>query len=230
MSRCALSKAARELLLAVWPCALALLSGAAGGDAASTPLVVVIAVDQLRNDRLTADLPGGLGRIVRQGYRFENSSLAHGLSNTCPGHAALSTGMHPGKAGVPGNEYVDRAGWRERYCVEDNDAAHRVIGGSRNRSPELLKVTALGDWLRSSFPGARVFSVGGKDRSAIMMGGRHPNGVFWFDPDQMRFTSSGYYAGTLPAYVDAFNSGWEARLPARWEHPPGTHRPDDFQG
>ena len=214
MSRCVLSKAVRELLLAVWPCALALLPGTAGGDAASTPLVVVIAVDQLRNDRLSADLPGGLGRLVREGRRFSNSSLDHGLTNTCPGHAALITGTHPGRAGIPGNDYVDRSSWRGRYCVESDQNAHRVFGGSVNRSPGLLKVTGLGDWMRAGVRIGSTMPVGGKDRSAIMLGGHNPDGVFWFDPDQVAFTSSAYYAQSLPAFVKSFNARLtEARSP-----------------
>ncbi|MFU8816241.1 MAG: alkaline phosphatase family protein [Pseudomonadales bacterium] len=193
-------------------------------------LVVVIAVDQLRNDRLTAELPGGLGRLLRGGRRFVDSSVDHGLTTTCPGHAVLTTGVHPGRAGIPGNRYVDRADWRNRYCVDDDDDAYRVIGGSANRSPGLLRASDLGDWLRAAHPEAKVFSVGGKDRSAIMMGGRKPDGVFWFEPDLLAFTSSGYYAEALPGYVAAFNAGLKERLPLQWHHGPGSVRPDDFPG
>ena len=74
----------------------------------TTPkLVVVVAVDQLRKDRLTAQLPGGLGRLLREGRNFVDSSLDHGVTNTCPGHAVIMTGVQPSKAGVAGNDFVD---------------------------------------------------------------------------------------------------------------------------
>ncbi|MCB1685929.1 MAG: alkaline phosphatase family protein [Pseudomonadales bacterium] len=199
--------------------------------AAQAPaLAVVIAIDQLTNERLTDALSGGLGRLVHNGRRFMNSSLDHGLTNTCPGHASLITGMQPGRAGIPGNTYVDRENWRTRYCVEDDDPAHRVLGGTDGRSPGLLKVDGLGDWLKAADPARRVFSVGGKDRSSIMMGGRAPDGAYWFDADQAVFTTSGYYTREMPAYLKAFNSTLAGRLPARWEHAAGSHRVDDFPG
>lgn len=232
----AVISARRILCRAAWACVLAAGSGAAvsasgtATDTAIPALVVVIAVDQLRNDRLSADLPGGLGRLVREGRRFSNSSLDHGLTNTCPGHAALITGTHPGRAGIPGNDYVDRSGWRGRYCVESNQDAHRVFGGTVNRSPGLLKVTGLGDWMRAGDSNRKIYAIGGKDRSAIMLGGHQPDGVFWFDPDQVAFTSSAYYAQSLPAFVESFNARLTEEVPRQWDHPPGSFRPDDFEG
>lgn len=203
---------------------------APAGVAQSPTLAVVIAIDQLRDDRLADSLSGGLGRLVRNGRRFVDSSLDHGLTNTCPGHAALITGMQPARAGIPGNSYVDRGNWRTRYCVEDDDPAHRVLGGTEGRSPGLLKAEGLGDWLKAADPVRRVYSVGGKDRSAIMMGGRTPEVAYWFDADQAVFTTSGYYARELPDYLKAFNSAIASRLPARWDHSAGSHRSDDYPG
>ena len=76
---------------------------------ADTGLVVVIAVDQLRRDRLDERLPGGLGALIRQGRWFTQATLGHGVSTTCPGHAVMLTGLHPNRHGLPSNTFFDRA-------------------------------------------------------------------------------------------------------------------------
>ena len=195
-------------------------------------LVLMISVDQLRKDRLQGQWPGGLGRLLQQGRNFVDSTLDHGVTTTCPGHAVILSGVQPSRAGVAGNSYIDRETWEERYCVDDKDDKARVIGGTKNRSPRALKVDTLGDWLKAASPESRVFSVSGKDRAAIMLGGQHPDAAYWFNTDTATFTSSGYYMQELPDYVQAFNgeSNLATRLPPQWLHPAGEERADDYLG
>ncbi|MGV0036546.1 MAG: alkaline phosphatase family protein [Candidatus Azotimanducaceae bacterium WSBS_2022_MAG_OTU7] len=213
-------------------------------------LVLLVSVDQLRPDRLRSDMQGGLGRLMREGRVYTNARLDHGVTNTCPGHVAFSTGVNPGKAGIPGNSYIDHLTGEQRYCVDDKDDTNRVFGAmfngaalngaalngaALNRSPNALTATAIGDWLKEKSPASRVFSVAGKDRSAITMGGKNPDGAYWYERAAAKFTSSGYY-GPLPDYVHAFNGdnffvdGYAARYPQSWEHAPGSLRDDDFAG
>jgi predicted AlkP superfamily pyrophosphatase or phosphodiesterase len=214
---------------------LALLLAQSPKAFGSPKLVVLVSVDQLGPGRLSADMPGGLGRLMREGRVYTNAKLDHGLTNTCPGHVAMSTGVNPGKAGIPGNSYIDHITGQQRYCVDDEDDAHRVFGGQFNRSPKSMTATTLGDWLKASSPVSRVFSVSGKDRSAITMAGKNPDGVYWYEKSVAKFTSSGYY-GPLPDYVQVFNGdeffvdGYAARFPKTWEHKPGSHRADDYAG
>ena len=211
-------------------------TSAFGGAEDKPALLVVIVVDQLRRDRLHGDFPGGLGRLVRRGKVFTAAQVDHAISTTCPGHAVILTGTHPAKAGIPGNTYIDRDSWEERYCVDDDDPAYRVFGGKSNRSPKKLRVTTLGDWLKAADENSRVFSVGGKDRASIIMGGHDADGVFWFDPSQGLITSSRYYVDQLPDYVNGFNgskpllNGFISKLPQYWEHPGGSERDDDYPG
>ncbi len=205
-------------------------------SAFGTPkLVLLLSVDQLRPDRLNAEMKGGLGRLMREGRVYTNARLDHGVTNTCPGHVAISAGVNPGKAGIPGNSYVDHATGEQRYCVDDKDDSNRVFGAEHNRSPNALTATTLGDWLKERTPASRVFSVSGKDRSAITMAGKNPDGVYWYERTAAMFTSSGYY-GPLPDYVHAFNGdnffvdGYAGRYPETWEHTPGSIRVDDYPG
>jgi predicted AlkP superfamily pyrophosphatase or phosphodiesterase len=199
-------------------------------------LVVVVAVDQLRRDRVTSGFKGGLGKLISGGLVFSSAQLNHGITNTCPGHAVMLTGVNPGKAGIPGNDYVDRKAWENRYCVHDDDPASLVFGNPNQRSPSALRVTTFGDWLKKSDSETRVFAVGGKDRSTITMAGHGADGVYWYDASQGIFTSSRYYVEQLPDYVSQYNGdtplvdGFIADLPAQWDHPAGSFRQDDYTG
>lgn len=213
---------------------------APGASAQAGPprLVLLLVVDQLRADRLDPALPGGLGRLAREGRVFVDALLDHADTETCPGHVAAATGRHPGPAGIPGNRFVERETGRERYCVEDPDPAARVHGGGAGRSPRSIDASALGDWLLEARPGARVFAVSAKDRSAIALGGRGAEAAFWLEREGAQgFTTSAYYLPALPAWLERFNGregdGFLADLPGIWEHPAGAPangaRPDEFE-
>ena len=198
-------------------------------DAEREPrLVLLLVVDQLRADRLDPALPGGLGRLARDGRVYVDALVGHADSETCPGHVTAATGRHPGPVGVPGNQYVDAPGGRVVYCVEDEAPDARVHGASHGRSPRAIAATALGDWLEQADPRTRVFSVSAKDRAAISLGGQHPDAAYWLERREARgFTTSAYYRPDLPAWVRSFNGeggarGFLAGLPQAWEHPTGN--------
>jgi hypothetical protein len=243
------------LLALVLPIALRGASAAPGGPGAGTTppprLVLVISIDQLRADRLSPELPGGLGRLAREGRLFADAAHDHSDTETCPGHAVMLTGAQPGAAGVPSNEWVDRTTGRSHYCVEDAGPQGQILGAPATeggpgapvvgRSPRFLRASALGDWMKQADPRAKVFSVSAKDRAAITLGGLHPDGVYWLDRGAvLGFTTSRYYRPELPSWVgawhgaDPFGSGWLASVPPSWEHatgePPNGARPDDFPG
>jgi predicted AlkP superfamily pyrophosphatase or phosphodiesterase len=199
-------------------------------------LAVLLVIDQLRPDALdAASLPGGLGRLVRDGRVFSAAAHDHGLTETCPGHVALGTGRHPGPAGIPSNEYIDPETGRAVYCVADSRPESAVFDAPAGRgvSPVAIRASALGDWVKAAHPGARVFSVAGKDRSAVALGGRRPDAAYWFDSEGVgRFTSSRYYMAELPEWVRRFSAELPLRMPPKWIHAPelGLSTPDDAPG
>lgn len=229
---------ARYATLAAGLAAASLLA-AGPAEAGERPrLVLVVAVDQLRPDRLDPALPGGLGRLAREGRSFDGW-LEHGMTETCPGHATMLTGRHPAAVGIPSNEFFDEATGAEVYCVQDPSESARELGGEDGLSPASLRADTLGDWLKRAQPASRVFAVSGKDRGAIVLGGKHPDGAYWYRPGAPpRFTTSRYYREALPAWVEAWNGaqppedGFLATLPEAWEHPAGAPgaAPDDFPG
>ena len=221
----------RALTTAVGLGALVVASSAL---AASPPrLVLLVAVDQLRRDRLDEGLPGGLGRIAREGRVFVDAMLDHAATETCPGHATMLTGRHPGPIGITSNTWIDLETGERRYCVDDPSPDAAVIGGGTlpldGRSPRALEAESLGDWMKAARPGTRVFAVSAKDRAAITLGGQRPDGVYWLGlGDVTGFTTSRYYADELPAWVRAWNAGLAERVPDTWRH--ATSPADDQPG
>ena len=156
-----------------------------GAPAQAGPrLALLIVVDQLIPERLDPQLPGGIGRLAREGRVYAEAFHDHAITETCPGHAAIATGRHPAAAGISGNEFFDPATGRKLYCVADPSPETAVFGADPKtpggRSPHHLRVSALGDWLKASHPKSRVFAVSGKDRAAILLGGRRPDGAWWY--------------------------------------------------
>jgi predicted AlkP superfamily pyrophosphatase or phosphodiesterase len=219
-----------------------LLATALGAHAEPVRLVLVVSIDQLRADRLDSELPAGLGRLAREGRFYRDAVLDHAISETCPGHAVMLTGHHPGATGLVGNRFFD-AEQEGTGCVVDLSEGSEIIGAEKKKgaSPRTLRVTALGDWMKQANPDARVFAVSGKDRAAIALGGQQPDAAYWLrDNEPVGFTSSRYYMEALPEWVEHFNGadppedGFFSWLPEQWVHDPvavkRSPREDDYAG
>lgn len=214
--------------------ALALLLAAPLGAGPRPALVVVVSVDQLSAQLLEGfgqGLPGGLGRLQREGVWFSEAYHDHGFTETGPGHSVILSGRFPGHTGIVENRWRDRADGRAVYCVDD--PAVRTLAGTATLpgvSNARFLGDALGDWLQAQAPGSRVFTVSGKDRAAILMAGRRPTGVYWF-AGPAGFGTSTTYRDTLPSWLLRFDADLSARLAADtwlWTRDPAT--PDGRSG
>ena len=176
---------------------LALFAGPASAAGAPPKLGVVVVVDQMRADYLERDpaFTGGFKRLAREGAVFTEARHLHIPTETGPGHAAISTGRAPVTHGIIANDWFDRATGSNTYCVADNPYG---IG------PGHLDGPTLADALKASRPDARVFSISGKDRAAVLLGGRRPDLALWLDRSKGVFTTSSYYR--RPEWLDAFNA------------------------
>lgn len=182
--------------------ALAVLTGcspaAPRADTAAAPvkLVVHIAIDQFRPDYLDRwrdQLHGGLGRLLRQGVVYLKGEQDHAITVTAAGHASMMSGRWPYSTGIYSND----------HGVEDRD--YSLLGStSAGASPRNFRGTTLFDWLHDAYPQARALSVSRKDRAAILPVGRARQSVFWYS--QGRFTTSTWYADSLPDWLERWNS------------------------
>lgn len=162
-------------------------------------LVVLITVDQLRDDmldRYAQDLHRGYARLMKGGAWFVNAYQDHAITETAPGHASLLSGRFPRSTGITSN------------LVGVIDPNYRLLTGLPQEvgaSPERFTGTTLFDWLHARDPRTRALSVSKKDRGAILTIGRAKQDVYWFSSNGS-FTTSDYYRDTLPAWVRQFNS------------------------
>ena len=165
-------------------------------DAPRPKLGVVVVVDQMRADYLERDptFSGGFKRLAQEGAVFTEARHLHIPTETGPGHAAISTGRAPATHGIVANDWYVRETWSDTYCVADDPYG---------MGPGHLDGPTLSDALKASDPAARVFSISGKDRAAILLGGRRPDLALWLDKSKGIFTTSSYYR--RPAWLDAFN-------------------------
>jgi predicted AlkP superfamily pyrophosphatase or phosphodiesterase len=171
-------------------------------------LIVVIIVDQMRADyleRFAAYENGGLHLFATEGAYFLNANYDHMPTETGPGHSVLLSGRNPAHTGIVANEWYDRSSGKMTYCLDDPNTPLLSEPGA-GVSPKNFLGDNFSDWLQASYPGARVFSISLKDRAAILLGGHHPHGVFWFSHETGNFITSRYYAEQLPAWIDEFNS------------------------
>jgi hypothetical protein len=163
-------------------------------------LVVLVVADQFRYDYLERARPfftGGLARLLDDGVSFTQAHHGHGRTWTAPGHAALSTGTHPARSGMVANEFYDRKRPDERIDSVGDDRF--------GISPKNLLVPALGDWIKDRYPRSKVVAASGKDRGAVLLGGHEADGAFWYDREEGRFVTSGYYLSAEPEWLAAFD-------------------------
>ena len=158
---------------------------------AATPppkLIVAISVDQFSADLFAeyrSHYTGGLARLA-SGVVFPAGYQSHGATETCPGHSTILTGNHPAHTGIIANNYFDLSVARSDkrvYCAEDETVPDTSSGGGKYAaSVNHLMVPTLGDLMKARDPKAQIVSVAGKDRAAIMMGGRKADELMWLFP------------------------------------------------
>src|SRR5579885_236441 len=168
-------------------------------------LVVVAVFDQLRGDYpdrwrelFAAD---GFERLKRDGVWYADAHLPFASTATGPGHASISTGVPPAVHGIVENEWFERRYGRKVYCataeryerVPLNPDAGSRSGAGGGLSPDRLLVPTVGDALHRVTQGkCRVFSLALKDRAAVLLGGKDPDGCYCFDTAAGEFHTSTY--------------------------------------
>ena len=199
MVRCRLSC----LLLA----ALAALLGGNSTNAKAQTKPEVRLVLQITIDGLRADLikryekgfgKGGCRLLMAKGAYFTNAHYQHANTETIVGHATLATGTFPSQHGMVGNVWFDREAGELAYNIEDPNSPiiptreHETKGEqvdpaqkksrTQGRSPAVILAPTLADSLAAYYGGrSKIFSVGGKDRSAgsIPWMWPRPSPPFW---------------------------------------------------
>lgn len=170
-------------------------------------VVLFIVVDQLPAEylqRFSPLLRGGLKTLSEQGARLTRTYHEHATTETCPGHATVVSGVHPRRHGIVANEWYDSSHRKNVGCVYDQ---------ASGASPLHLQASTLPDWLKRAQSGSRSFALSGKDRSAIMLGGKSADAALWYNNRSGKIVSSSYYSKQARELADHLS---EARAASRY--------------
>ncbi|MFN0207646.1 MAG: alkaline phosphatase family protein [Planctomycetota bacterium] len=220
--------------------------------AASRPkLVVVCVVDQMKEEYLDRYSPvfgnDGFKRLLNDGTRWTNCNYPYSGTETGPGHASIGSGRLPKNHGIIANDWYqfrpsekESPNWGSVNCVEDLKYQFRTVYPAPAtgtdpfaRSHANFRGENLTDRVKKSIPGAKVFSMSVKDRSAILMGGASANAALWIELDKRNgpttsnftFVSSTHYFPKdkyqqgLPGWIKQFFDQEIAKIPNEWALP-----------
>ena len=189
-------------------------------------LVLQITVDGLRGDLLNryGDRfgKGGFRHLLEKGAVFANAHYSHANTETIVGHTTLATGAYPSKHGMVGNVWFDRETGELSYNIEDPDHPllpsrkekiegaqvdpSQKVSRTQGRSPVSILASTFSDELAVHYAGqSKLFSVSGKDRSAVSMAG-HAGKAFWFSTNTGDYVTSSYYYDAYPDWVAKWNA------------------------
>jgi predicted AlkP superfamily pyrophosphatase or phosphodiesterase len=210
-------------------------------------LVVLIVVDQMRADyvdKFRGQWTGGLKRLVDEGAWFRVAAYPYAATETCPGHATISTGGFPQSHGMVANAWWDRAEQKMVTCTGDASAKNigyagiSVTGGD---SAVRMELPSFAEELKFQTGGAtRVVALSLKARTAITMAGHKGDSVTWVDGSTGAWETSSVY-GAMPfveeyaqkhSVSEDFGKTWALSLPASsyWyaEKAPGAAQIDGW--
>ncbi|MFL6657651.1 MAG: alkaline phosphatase family protein [Massilia sp.] len=190
----------------------AICTTAAAAAPAQPRLVVVLVIDGLPSEQVQRYREqfgeGGFRRLLEQGASFSDAHQAHGITVTAVGHAAILTGAYPYQHGIIGNNWIDPKTHTSVYCTEDR--AYTYIGeetkAGDGTAPTNLRVSTLGDELRYATGNrAKVITVSGKDRGAILLAGKTGTPYIFMDKSG-NFASSSFYMQAYPQWVQHYRA------------------------
>lgn len=182
---------------------------ATAGVSARPKLVVMIVVDQMRGDyvdKFRGQWTGGLERLVQEGAWFSDAAYPYAATETCVGHATISTGALPATHGIVANAWWDRETQKMTTCTADPKATNLGYAGASAKGGDSawrMLVPSFAEELKFQTGNAtRVVTFSLKARAAITMAGHKADAATWFEGGGWA-TSTAY--GTMP-FIETYAS------------------------
>jgi predicted AlkP superfamily pyrophosphatase or phosphodiesterase len=191
-------------------------------------LIVMIVVDQMRGDyvdKFQGEWSGGLKRLVEEGAWFRAAAYPYAATETCVGHATVSTGSFPTAHGMVANGWWDRDSQKMVTCTADPNVKNTAYAGATTKGGDSawrMRMPSYAEELKFQTGGAtRVVTFSLKARAAITMAGHKGDAATWFDTGTGAWVTSSPY-GTMPFVEDFvkkqpmtadFGKTWSLALP-----------------
>jgi predicted AlkP superfamily pyrophosphatase or phosphodiesterase len=195
-------------------------------------LVVLLVVDQMRGDyvdKFRGQWNGGLKRMLEEGAWYREAAYPYAATETCVGHATISTGAFPSSHGMVANAWWDREAQKMVSCTDDPKAKNLSYSGYEGvvakggDSAWRMELPSFAEELKfQTGATTRIMTFSLKARAALTMAGHDKgNTVTWFDPPSGGWVTSDVY-GTragVAAYVkdhpvkEDYGKTWQLALP-----------------
>jgi predicted AlkP superfamily pyrophosphatase or phosphodiesterase len=196
--------------------------------AARPKLIVMIVVDQMRGDyvdKFRGEWNGGFKRLLAEGAWFREAAYPYAATETCVGHATISTGAFPAEHGMIANAWWDRETQKMVTCTSDANVKNLAYAGGTTKGGDSawrMEMPAFAEELKYQTGGAaRVVTFSLKARAAITLAGHKADAATWFDTNTGAWVTSTPY-GTMPFVEDFvkkqpvaadFGKTWTLSLP-----------------
>lgn len=192
-------------------------------------LLVLVVFDQMRGDYIGRWMhlcgKDGFRRLTGDGAWYDNCHYPYAFTYTGPGHASILSGTCPDKHGIINNSWYDRKTRTSVNCAaserydrvppytkrfppekkEENKDPEE--DGKARGNPDLMMSPTVGDVLKDSTAGkGKIFGLSFKDRSALLPGGKKPDGVYWMDNADGMLVTSTFYRSTPHAWIAKLNA------------------------
>jgi len=197
--------------------------------AARPKLVVLLVVDQMRADyvdKFRGQWTGGLKRLLTEGAWFRTAAYPYAATETCVGHATISTGAFPASHGMVANAWWDREQQKMTTCTADPNVTNTAYAGGTTKGGDSawrMQLPSFAEELKFQTDGAtRVVTFSIKARSALIMAGHKADAATWMDNSGALVTSTGYgpapfieeFAKKNPITQD-YGKTWSLSLPRK---------------
>src|SRR5207249_6272840 len=151
-------------------------------------LVVLLVVDQMRADyvdKFLGQWTGGLKRLVEEGAWFRDAAYPDAATETCVGHATISTGAFPATHGLVANAWWDREGKKLVTCTSDPNVKNVGYAGANPQGGDSawrMSVPSFAEELKFQTGGAtRIVTFSLKARASLTMAGHKADAATWLD-------------------------------------------------
>lgn len=153
---------------------------------------------------------GGFKRLLEGGQSVV-ADYNYLFSQTGVDQATIYTGLLPAEHGIPVHQWYDRL--REKRQSNVASEKYLAIGeeeGQSGLSPERLQALTLGCALKMNNSFAKVYSISLNGEDAVLSGGNCSDMAFWLSENNGKWTSSEYYADSLPGWLKLYNAKIES--------------------
>jgi len=156
-------------------------------------------------DKFRGQWNGGLKRLVDEGAWFRAAAYPYAATETCVGHATISTGSFPAEHGMVGNAWWDREAQKMVTCTGDPNVRNEAYAGGATKGGDSawrMQMPAYAEELKfQTGEATRVVTLSLKARAAITMAGHKGGAATWFDSTSGAWVTSSAFE-TMPFVED----------------------------